>query len=110
LLTALFMPNGYFPNETLDAMRPFMLRFMLPGLMAYSGGKAVYQTRGAVIGVIATFGVIASAEVPMFIGAMVMGPLAAFVLKKFDGLIDGKVKFGFEMLVNNFSLGIIGML
>lgn len=110
LLTALFMPNGYFPNETLDAMRPFMLRFMLPSLMAYSGGKAVYKSRGAVIGVIATFGVIAAAEVPMFIGAMVMGPLAAWVLKKFDGLVDGKVKSGFEMLVNNFSLGIIGML
>ena len=110
LLTALFMPNGYFPNETLDAMRPFMLRFMLPTLMAYSGGKAVYKSRGAVIGVVATFGVIAAAEVPMFIGAMVMGPLAALVLKKFDGLIDGKVKSGFEMLVNNFSLGIIGML
>lgn len=110
LLTALFMPSGYFPNEQLDAMRPFMLQFMLPTLMAYSGGKAVYGTRGAVIGVVATFGVISSADIPMFIGAMVMGPLAAYALMKFDKVLEGKVKSGFEMLVNNFSLGIIGMI
>lgn len=110
LLTALFMGSGYFPNEQLDAMRPLMLNFMLPTLIAYSGGKAVYGTRGAVIGVIATFGVIAAAEIPMFIGAMLMGPLGAFVLSKFDALLEGKIKSGFEMIVNNFSLGIIGML
>lgn len=110
LLTALFMGSGYFPNEQLDAMRPIMLNYMLPTLIAYAGGKAIYGTRGAVIGVIATFGVISSAEIPMFVGAMVMGPLSAFVLSKFDKLIDGKIKAGFEMIVNNFSLGIIGMI
>jgi len=110
LLTALFMETGYFPNENLDAMRPIMLNYMLPSLIAYTGGRKVHETRGAVIGVVATFGVISAADVPMFAGAMIMGPLAAYVLKIFDGLIEGKVKSGFEMIVNNFSLGILGMI
>src|SRR5699024_6267496 len=66
--------------------------------------------RGAVMGAIATAGVIAGAEIPMLMGAMIMGPLAGFVIKKFDKLVEGKVASGFEMLVNNFSIGILGML
>lgn len=110
LITAIFIPTGWFPNEHLAELKTPMLTYMLPTLMAYTGGKAVHGTRGAVIGLVATFGAIVSAEVPMFIGAMVVAPLAALVLKKFDGLIEGKVPAGFEMLVNNFSLGILGMI
>jgi PTS system mannitol-specific IIC component len=68
----------------------------------------VYGTRGGVLGAIATAGVIVGTSIPMFIGGMVMGPLAAWIIKKFDGLIEGKIPSGFEMLVNNFSAGIIG--
>lgn len=110
LLAALFMPTGWFPNAEIDAIRAPMLRFMLPLLMAYTGGSMVAGTRGGVIGVIGTFGVIASSTVPMFIGAMVMGPLSAYIIKKFDKVIEGRVRSGFEMLVNNFSIGIIGLM
>ncbi|MGM9928747.1 MAG: PTS mannitol transporter subunit IICB [Bacillus sp. (in: firmicutes)] len=110
LITALFMKTGWFPNEHLDALRQPMLTYMLPSLMAYTGGKTIYGTRGAVISLIATFGAIVSADVPMFIGAMVVGPIAAILLKKFDKLLEGKIPSGFEMLINNFSLGILGML
>lgn len=108
LITALFMATGWIPNETLAKMITPMSTYLLPLLIAYTGGKVVGDHRGGVIGTIATMGVIVGSDIPMFIGAMIMGPLSAWILKKFDKLIEGKVKAGFEMLVNNFSLGIIG--
>lgn len=110
LLTALFIPTGYFPNATLATMVDPMIKYLLPLLIAYTGGKVVADHRGGVLGAIAAMGVIVGAEIPMFIGAMIMGPLGGYVIKQFDKLIEGKVKSGFEMLVNNFSAGIIGMI
>ena len=66
--------------------------------------------RGGVVGAITTSGVIVGTSIPMFLGAMIAGPLGGYTIKKFDDAIEGKVKSGFEMLVNNFSAGIIGML
>lgn len=109
-ITALFIADGYLPNEQLASMVDPMLKYLLPILIAYQGGKIVAGDRGAVIGAIATMGVVVGSEIPMLLGAMVMGPLAGFVIKKFDKLIEGKVKVGLEMLVNNFSVGILGML
>lgn len=108
LITALFIATGWFPNETFAKMVDPMSTYLLPLLIAYTGGKVVGDHRGGVIGAIATMGVIAGSDIPMFIGAMIMGPLSAWILKKFDKAVEGKVKAGFEMLVNNFSLGIIG--
>ena len=109
-ITALFIASGWFPNEELATIVDPMLKYLLPVLVGYTGGKVVADTRGGVIGAIATFGVIMGADIPMFIGAMIMGPLAGYVIKKFDKVAQGKVPAGFEMLVNNFSVGILGML
>ncbi|MBU5213376.1 PTS mannitol transporter subunit IICBA [Heyndrickxia oleronia] len=108
LITALFIPTGFFPNESLAKMVDPMVTYLLPLLIAYTGGKLVHDQRGAVVGAIATMGVIVGTDIPMFLGAMIMGPLGGYVIKKFDKLIEGKVKAGFEMLVNNFSAGILG--
>lgn len=108
LITALFIATGWVPNETLSKMVGPMSTYLLPLLIAYTGGKVVGDHRGGVVGAVAAMGVIVGSDVPMFIGAMIMGPLAAWILKKFDKAIEGKVKAGFEMLINNFSLGIIG--
>ncbi|WKA59365.1 PTS mannitol transporter subunit IICBA [Planococcus shenhongbingii] len=109
LITALFIPTGFFPNEELGKMVGPMVTYMLPLLIGYTGGRLIYDQRGGVVGTIATMGVIIGApDTPMFLGAMIMGPLGAFVIKKFDQLIEGKVRTGFEMLVNNFSAGILG--
>ncbi len=108
LITALFIPTGWIPNETLAQLVDPMAKVLLPLLIAYTGGKVVAGDRGGVIGAIATMGVIVGSGIPMFIGAMIMGPLSALVIKKFDQAVEGKVKAGFEMLVNNFSLGILG--
>ena len=109
-ITALFIPTGWWPSPTLAQLVDPMLVYLLPLLIAYTAGRNVAGERGGVIGAIATAGVIVGSEIPMFIGAMIMGPLAGYVIKQFDRLIDGKVKAGFEMLVNNFSIGILGML
>ena len=110
LITALFIPTGWFPNEHLAKLVSPMLTYMLPLLIGYTAGHNVAGVRGGVIGAIATAGVIVGTDVPMFIGAMIMGPLAAWLIKKFDKAVEGKIRAGFEMLVNNFSLGILGML
>jgi PTS system mannitol-specific IIC component len=109
-ITAFFIPTGWTPNESFAAMVGPMITYLLPLLIANTGGRMVYGTRGGVIATIATMGVIVGSEVPMFIGAMIMGPLAAYLMKKVDAIWDGKIKPGFEMLVNNFSAGILGAL
>lgn len=107
-ITALFLATGWFPNETLATLIDPMSHYLLPLLIAYTGGKAVAGTRGGVMGAISAMGVIVGSTNPMFIGAMIMGPLGGFVIKQFDKAVEGKLKAGFEMLVNNFSIGILG--
>ena len=109
-ITALFIPTGWIPNEHFNELVQPMLNYLLPLLLAYTGGSLVYGQRGGVAGAIGTIGLIVGADIAMFLGAMIMGPLSAWVVKKFDKAIDGKIPTGFEMVVNNFSLGIIAFL
>ena len=108
LITALFIPTGWIPNASFAELVDPILYYLLPILIGFTGGRLVYDIRGGVVGATLTMGVIVGADIPMFLGAMIVGPLGGWVIKKFDKLIEGKVKSGFEMLVNNFSAGIIG--
>ncbi|WP_317855722.1 PTS mannitol transporter subunit IICBA [Chakrabartyella piscis] len=110
LITALFIEAGWFPNAGLATMVDPILYYLLPILIAYQGGKMVGGDRGAIMGAIATMGVVCGAEQAMLIGGMVMGPVGGLVIKKFDEAVDGKIPAGFEMLINNFSIGILGMI
>jgi PTS system mannitol-specific IIC component len=127
IITAFFIPVGWTPNADLSTLVGPVIHYLLPTLIAYTGGHMVYKVRGAVVGSIATFGAIAGSDllvanfnatlaegdpqlgqVHMFIGAMILGPLGAWSMKQLDRLWDGKVKAGFEMLINMFSAGIWG--
>jgi PTS system mannitol-specific IIC component len=108
LITALFIPTGWFPNENFATLVDPMIKYLLPLLIGYTGGTMVHGQRGGVVGAIMTIGVIVGADIPMFLGAMAAGPFGAWVIKQFDKAVEGKIKSGFEMLVNNFSAGIIG--
>ncbi|CAM3948681.1 PTS mannitol transporter subunit IICBA [Rahnella victoriana] len=110
IITALFIPTGWIPNETLAKLVGPMITYLLPLLIGYTGGRLVGGDRGGVVGAITVMGVIVGADMPMFLGAMIAGPLGGWCIKRFDRWVDGKIKSGFEMLVNNFSAGIIGML
>ena len=110
-LAALFIDTGWIPNEKLNSMVSPMLTYLIPILIASTGGKMVGGDRGRVVGAIAIIGPIMSdTSITMLMAAMVMGPLAGFCIKKFDQAMDGHMPAGFEMLINNFSAGIIGML
>lgn len=110
-LAALFIDTGWIPNEKLSSMVSPMLTYLIPILIASTGGKMVGGDRGRVVGAIAVIGAIMSdTSITMLMAAMLMGPLAGFCIKKFDQLMDGHMPAGFEMLINNFSAGIIGML
>src|SRR5687768_5364249 len=118
LITAFFIPVGWTPNEKIATVVGPTITYLLPILIAYTGGKMVYDVRGGVVGAMGVMGVILATSdpifvgdqggSPMFLGAMIMGPLSAYVMKRLDALWDGKIKPGFEMLVNNFSAGITG--
>lgn len=112
LIAALFIPDGWLgkwgPAATINTMVGPMLSYLLPILIGYTGGKAVGGQKGAVTGALATLGAIASTSSTMFIGAMICGPLGGWCIKKFDKAMEGHIPAGFEMVVNNFSVGIIG--
>ena len=109
LITAIFLQTGWHPNAHIAKLISPMLSYLLPILIGYTGGKNFYGDRGGVIGAAATMGVIVGADIPMFMGAMIMGPVAALCMKQVDKLFEGKIKPGFEMIVNNFSMGILGV-
>ncbi|MCS7480662.1 mannitol-specific PTS transporter subunit IIC [Umezawaea endophytica] len=108
LITALFIPDGWLPNPTFAQLVDPMVKVLLPVLIGYTGGRLVHGQRGGLVGSIATIGVVVGTEIPMFFGAMIMGPLAALCIKVFDRYVGSKVSSGFKMLVDNFSAGIIG--
>ena len=108
LLAALFIPTGWIPNEKLNEMVGPILNYLLPLLIGYTAGYNIHGQRGGVIGAFTTMGVIVGSDITMFSGAMIMGPFSSWLLKKFDHAVEGKIKPGFEMLINNFSLGILG--
>ncbi len=109
-ITALFISTGWLPNENFANLVSPMSTYLLPLLIAFMGGKTVYGDRGGVAGTIGTIGLIIGADIPMFLGAMIVGPLTAWLIKKFDQLVEDKIPTGFEMVINNFSLGILGMI
>lgn len=109
-LAALFIDTGWIPNKGFNSMVSPMLTYLIPILIASTGGRMIGEDRGRVAGAIAVIGAIMSnTEITMLMAAMVMGPLAGFCVKKFDEAMDGHMPAGFEMLINNFSVGIIGM-
>jgi hypothetical protein len=108
LITAFFIPTGWIPNENLAKLVGPMIKFLLPLLIGYTGGKLVYGHRGGVVGAVVTAGIVIGSEVPMFLGAMIAGPLGGFLIKMFDRATQDKIPSGFEMLTNNFSAGILG--
>jgi PTS system mannitol-specific IIC component len=121
LITAFFIPDGWWPNEKIATVVGPTIFYLLPILIAYTGGKIVYDVRGGVVGAMGTMGVIMATSdpvfigedgkaAPMFLGAMIMGPLTAWVMKKLDAIWAHKIRPGFEMLINNFSAGIAAAL
>ena len=109
-ITALFIPDGWIPNEGLASIHRAILTYLLPILIAAQGGRMVGGDRGRVMGAIAIVGCIAGSDNTMLMAAMAIGPLAGLVIKKFDEAMDGHMPAGFEMLINNFSVGIFGMI
>lgn len=127
IFTAFFIDVGWLPNADLATIVGPFIHYALPILIAYTGGSIVYGIRGGVVATIGVMGAIAGSDllvakfnetlpegatqlgqVHMFIGAMIMAPLAAYTMKWLDSLWEGKIRAGFEMLVNMFSAGIWG--
>ncbi|KAA9111267.1 PTS mannitol transporter subunit IICB [Microbacterium rhizomatis] len=126
IFTAFFIAKGFTPNADLATIVGPFIHYLLPIIIAYTGGNIIYGIRGGVVASIAVMGAIAGSDllianfnatqpadnqlgqVHMFIGAMIMAPIAAYTMKWLDSLWEGKVRAGFEMLVNMFSAGIWG--
>ncbi len=109
LITALFIPTGWIPNEYFAKLVGPMINYLLPLLIGYTGGKMIHGVRGGVVGAAATMGVIVGADIPMFLGGMIMGPLGGWCIKMIDEALEDKIPVGFEMLINNFSAGILAV-
>lgn len=110
LITAMFIATGWIPNERFSALVGPILNYLLPILIGYTGGYMVHGQRGGVMGALTTMGAIVGSSIPQLLGAMIMGPLSAWILKKFDEWMEPRMPVGFELLINNFSMGILGTL
>jgi len=87
LITALFIPTGWTPNENLAKLVGPMTTYLLPLLIGYTGGKMVAGTRGGIIGMLlALLAYIA-------IGPVVLG-------------LNNALKVGVEAIVNTGLLPI----
>ena len=110
LITAIAAPGGWLPNARLAALIAPMLLTLLPILIGFSGGRLVYGMRGGVVGAVATMGGIAASTIPMFIGAMVLGPIGGWAIREIDRRVTSRVPASLQMLASNFSAGICGAL
>lgn len=110
VITALFAPGGWLPNPALAVLVSPMLLTLLPILIGFTGGRLVYGLRGAVVGAVATMGAVVASDVPMFIGAMVLGPVGGLAIRQFDRGVAGRLPASLQMLVGNFSAAIAGAL
>lgn len=110
LITAMFIATGWIPNERFSTLVGPILVYLLPILIGYTGGYMIHGQRGGVMGALTTMGAIVGSSIPQLLGAMIMGPLSAWILKKFDEWMEPRMPVGFELLINNFSMGIIGTL
>jgi len=108
LITAMFIATGWIPNERFSALVGPILNYLLPILIGYTGGYMIHGQRGGVMGALTTMGAIVGSSIPQLLGAMIMGPLSAWILKKFDEWMEPRMPVGFELLINNFSMGILG--
>lgn len=109
-ITALFIPTGWLPNETLAKLLDPMIMYLPPLLIGYTGGKLVGGERGAVVGAITTAGVIVGTDIPMFLGAMIAGPTGGWAIKRFDKWATAKSKGAGWRCWSITSSGIIGMI
>ncbi|WP_297992724.1 PTS mannitol transporter subunit IICBA [uncultured Clostridium sp.] len=109
-ITAIFTSTGWFPNEKIALLVDPVTTYLLPILIGVTGGKVTGGARGGVVAAISTIGVIVGSDMPVILGSIVIGPLSGVLIKRFDKFINEKVPSGFEMLVNNFSLAIIGII
>lgn len=140
--TALYPPGSLPPDVDISAEFSKRVFFMdqiigfgigsaIPLMIGFMGGRQIYGQKGAIIGVIATIGVMMGAFNPLFndtmvaitgdvalldspppamiLGAMITGPLAALIFKHIEKLWIERMPSGFEMLINNFSIGLIGL-
>lgn len=105
ILTALGI---WLSNDMLKGFITPVLTYLLPLLIGVSGGKMVYGEKGAVIGAFTTMGVIIGADISMLLGAMIVAPLSAWLLKKVDSVIEPYIPVGFELLIGNLTVAILG--
>lgn len=81
--------NGWFPNKDLAQLAGPMITYLIPLLIAFSGGRLIHGLRGGIIAATATMGVIvALPDTPMLLGAMIMGPLVGWLMKKLTSLFN----------------------
>ncbi len=110
-IAAIFIDNGWYPNKELSQLAGPMITYLIPLLIAFSGGRLIHDLRGGIVAATATMGVIvALPDTPMLLGAMIMGPLVGWLMKKVDQFLQPRTPQGFEMLFNNFSAGILAFI
>ncbi|WP_054972711.1 PTS sugar transporter subunit IIA [Paenibacillus sp. A3] len=111
LIRVLFGERGWFPvPEVQDILNP-ILKYFLPLLFAYTGGRMIGSHRGGVIASFVMIGMIAGnpSDYSMLMPAMLVGPLTGWIIARTDRWLVDRIPVGLELLCYNVAAGLIGV-
>ncbi|MCP1307815.1 PTS sugar transporter subunit IIA [Paenibacillus tyrfis] len=111
LIRVLFGERGWFPNPAVQDIINPVLKYFLPLLFAYTGGRMIGSHRGGVIASFVMIGMIAgnTSDYSMLMPAMLVGPLTGWIIARTDRWLTDRIPVGLELLCYNVAAGLIGV-
>lgn len=110
IINVLFGQNGWFPNERFSQFIDPLYTYVIPLLLAFTGGKITGGHRGGLVASLAVLGLIQSSDIPMIIGAIFFSPPIGSVFSKLEKAVKGYFPIGSELLLTNIIDAMVSIL
>lgn len=102
---SLFNERNYFLFQLKETLR----NYIIPVIICYNSGKEFHEKYGGIVSVIIISSFLINGSLQSFIEPIIIGFSFGYFTKKYFQLTE-KIKLpGFEMLINNLSLGLLSL-
>ncbi len=108
LMSVCFAETGWFPNAEIYQIAGMIYQVLIPVMIGYAAGKKSGDDIGGVAGALASIGFVAGDSISAIMGVMIIAPAAGYIAAMAYRIIREKAWPGFEMLVKNVVIAIIG--